>query len=71
MTVVQQCILNTFQIIFKDYRCKACGVEGDHRLLPLFCHMEKESVHPGGYAKTHSQSMHYHEQGCGIPWGVR
>ena len=51
-------LLNTFQIIFKDYRCKECGVEGDHRLLLLFCHMEKESVHPGGYTKEHTQRMY-------------
>jgi len=54
-------IPTSIQIIFKDYRCRACGVEGDHRLLPLFCHMEKESVHPGGYTKEHTKSTErYH-----------
>ena len=43
------------------FRCEACGAEGDHRLLPLYCHMEKESKHPGNFRKKHTKaSERYH-----------
>ena len=28
------------RVVFRDALCSACGVEGDRRLLPDFCHME-------------------------------
>ena len=46
-------ISNDVQIIFKQFLCKACGVEGDHRLLPLYCHMEKVSIHEKSYKRVH------------------
>ena len=45
--------LGQFQIIFNNYRCNACGAEGDSRLLPLYCHMEKVDKHPGAFIKVH------------------
>ena len=29
------------QVIFEDVQCQDCGVVGDKRLLPDYCHMEK------------------------------
>lgn len=33
------------QVIFQDAECSACGVIGDKRLLPDFCHFKEELVH--------------------------
>ena len=46
-------IPHDIQIIFNNFRCSACSAEGDSRLLPLFCHMEKEDKHPGAFVKIH------------------
>ena len=43
------------QIIFNQYQCQACGVEGDKRLLPVHCHMEKEAKHLGHFVKKHTK----------------
>ncbi len=34
------------QIIFRDSQCLDCGVVGDRRLLPRYCHFELTLVHP-------------------------
>ena len=34
------------QVIFEDVQCQDCGVVGDKRLLPDYCHMEKIYQHP-------------------------
>lgn len=49
------------QIIFNNFRCTACGAEGDSRLLPLYCHMEPEDKHPGAFVKIHPKGTEkYH-----------
>lgn len=47
--LILECIsrlTTNIQIIFNHYKCQNCGVEGDRRLLPQYCHMEKHSIHP-------------------------
>ena len=46
------------QIIFNNFRCTACGAEGDSRLLPLYCHMEPEDKHPGAFVKIHPKGTY-------------
>ena len=55
----------SFQIIFNSYRCLSCGVEGDKRLLPQFCHMKPQMVHPGDFLERHPSGdyltqIHFH-----------
>ena len=42
-----------FQIIFNHYKCVDCGTDGDERLMPAFCHMEKVSAHNGKIDRKH------------------
>jgi len=49
------------KVIFEDSRCDDCGVVGDKRLLPDFCHMEKTYQHPQPLKHFHSQDLQsYH-----------
>ena len=45
------------KVIFEDSRCDDCGVVGDKRLLPDFCHMEKTYQHPQPLKHFHSQDL--------------
>ena len=45
------------QVIFEDARCEDCGVVGDKRLLPDFCHMEKMYHHPLPLHHYHPQQL--------------
>ena len=47
------------QIIFNHYKCTRCGCEGDKRLLPQYCHMDKHFIHPGSYQLQHAQGICY------------
>ena len=33
------------QVVFKDQKCKDCGIVGDHRLVPRFCHDKATYIH--------------------------
>lgn len=45
----------SFQIIFNNFRCLDCSVEGDKRLLSQFCHMEKHLKHVGAIDLRHTK----------------
>jgi hypothetical protein len=48
-------------IIFNDYKCVDCGADGDERLMPAFCHMEKVAVHDGKIERKHLEGQErYH-----------
>jgi len=45
------------QIIFEDRQCTACGVIGDERLLPDFCHLEQGFVHKRQLKNFHPEPI--------------
>jgi hypothetical protein len=48
-------------VIFVDSECSACGVVGDRRLLPSYCHMEEQLAHTGSLRHLHPSPVHaYH-----------
>jgi hypothetical protein len=48
-------------VIFVDSECSACGVVGDRRLLPDYCHMEEQLAHTGSLRHLHPSPVHaYH-----------
>ena len=52
---------DNIQVIFEDVKCEDCGVVGDKRLLPDFCHMEKMYKHPQPLQHFHPQDLQsYH-----------
>lgn len=52
---------DNIQVIFEDVQCEDCGVVGDKRLLPEFCHMEKMYQHPQPLQHFHPQDLQsYH-----------
>ena len=65
-TVKQQRVI-FLQIIFNRFSCKNCGVEGDKRLLPQFCHMKAQKVHPGGFLERHPLG-NYHLHWVKLAW---
>lgn len=53
---------NVIAVVFKNQKCLDCGVTGDARLMPNFCHMEKVFVHPGSIVQYHpKKSERYHD----------
>ena len=54
-------ISDPVQVIFEDVRCEDCGIVGDRRLLPDFCHMEKMYTHPQPLSHFHPAELEsYH-----------
>jgi len=49
------------QVIFEDKQCTACGIIGDKRLLPDFCHLEQGFRHAGKLKHYHPEEIEgYH-----------
>ena len=49
---------SAIQVVFPmDARCTACGVIGDRRLLPNFCHLIPIFIHPKKIQAYHSGSI--------------
>jgi len=49
------------KVIFEDSQCEDCGVIGDKRLLPDFCHMERIYDHPQPLKHFHPEELRsYH-----------
>jgi len=46
----------SIQVVFSNSKCEDCGVVGDPRLFPLFCHTKKEAVHPAVVVPVHRDS---------------
>jgi len=47
-------------VVFQDCRCEACGVIGDRRLLPEFCHMSQLLRHPEPATQFHPAALTAH-----------
>jgi len=45
------------KVIFEDAECENCGVQGDKRLLPDFCHMEQLFKHPEALNHYHPKEL--------------
>jgi len=45
------------QVIFEDSECEHCGVKGDKRLLPDYCHMEQLFKHPQPLNHFHPREL--------------
>ena len=59
-TAVSEAIDNIespIQVIFSDVKCDDCGIVGDKRLLPEFCHMEKLFKHPRPLRHFHPSEL--------------
>ena len=59
-TAVSQAIDNIespIQVIFSDVKCEDCGIVGDKRLLPDFCHMERLFKHPQPLKHYHPSEL--------------
>ena len=50
-------IESPIQVIFSDVKCDDCGIVGDKRLLPDFCHMEKLFTHPQPLRHFHPSEL--------------
>ena len=45
------------QVVFEDVRCEDCGIVGNRRLLPDFCHMERLFKHPQSLRHFHLSEL--------------
>lgn len=50
-------IQHPITVIFEDYECEDCGVQGDRRLLPDYCHMEPLFKHPEPLRHYHPKEL--------------
>eukprot|EP00092_Neocalanus_flemingeri_P026565 GFUD01028790.1.p1 GENE.GFUD01028790.1~~GFUD01028790.1.p1 ORF type:complete len:475 (+),score=82.08 GFUD01028790.1:64-1488(+) len=50
-------IKQPIRVIFEDSECEHCGVQGDKRLLPDYCHMERLFKHPEPLNHYHPQEL--------------